>query len=89
MGGNSSISLVGRRERLSGKGSISQRLEVKQHGILSPGADMSTLRLPGILRNLRFIEAEDFFISVSILNRSSSLSLSLSCRRYNHEGGGL
>ena len=78
MGGNSSISRVGLRERLSGNGSTSHKLEVKQHGMLSYGAEISNFRFPGILLNLRLNIADDFFISPKNRNKSSSLSLSLS-----------
>lgn len=81
MGGNSSISRVGLRLRLSGKGSTSQRLEVKQHGMFSYGAEMSNFRFPGMLLNLRLNTAVDFFISPKKRYKSSSLSLSLSCSK--------
>lgn len=84
MGGNSSISRVGLRERLSGKGSTSHKLEVKQQGMLSYGAEISSFRFPGILLNLRLPIAVDFFISPKYRNKSSSLSLSLSCDRRVH-----
>ena len=49
--------------------------------MFSCGAEMSTFRFPGILFVLRLNTAEDFFISVRALSKSSSLSLSFSYGR--------